>query len=354
MQQATQHAQRHELSREVHRIGYHFPTEVIDQVCAHYGIRLDSSGRLIGEHDSDQLFMKIQQKGEVVLNETIRDQVTINTEAKEIIRDLFPKIPDNDLFQIIKTAFQLGDNKVGTAEEIPLVRRAQLSVVAHIRHSYTNYDRLLRQLPYNEARHSVEKPTLKKLVEWRGDEHDKTEESRKAVDDAVREVVVLSDEESSESEIEEGQVLENDDLKVESVPARKPARPQIITEHRPVSPGEQSSNEEAPKGYRYVPRPPRRTLVPQAHPETLQRQQQSRYALWEQVRDEYRTGVPVPAAPQVISRMPLDASTYDRYEPATREVHYEPIPPRYVVEQPPPVSVIYSSSSRMSVRKIQC
>ena len=159
--------------------------------------------------------MKISQKGEVVLNETIRDQVTINTEAKEIIRDLFPKIPDNDLFQIIKTAFQLGDNKVGTAEEIPLVRRAQLSVVAHIRHSYTNYDKLLRQVPYNEARHMVEKTTLMKLVEWRGDENDADGKSRKAVDDAVREVVVLSDEES-ESELEEGQVLENEKVQVQA------------------------------------------------------------------------------------------------------------------------------------------
>lgn len=33
-------------------------------------------------------------------------QTTINTEARDVLRDLFPNIPDNDLNQIIKTAFQ--------------------------------------------------------------------------------------------------------------------------------------------------------------------------------------------------------------------------------------------------------
>lgn len=33
-------------------------------------------------------------------------QVTLNTEARDAMRDLFPNIPDKDLNQIIKTAFQ--------------------------------------------------------------------------------------------------------------------------------------------------------------------------------------------------------------------------------------------------------
>lgn len=33
-------------------------------------------------------------------------QITINTEARDVLKDLFPNIPDNDLNQIIKTAFQ--------------------------------------------------------------------------------------------------------------------------------------------------------------------------------------------------------------------------------------------------------
>ena len=287
--------------------------------------------------------MKISQKGQVVLNENIRDQVTINTEAKEIIRDLFPKIPDNDLFQIIKTAFQLGDNRVGTAEEIPLVRRAQLSVVAHIRHSYTNYDKLLRQVAYNDARHMVEKTTLMKLIQWRGDENDKTEASRKAVDDAVREIVVLSDEEESDSELEEGQVVEGKNATVERV--RQPARPEVVTEHRPVSPGEHSSGEDAPQGYRYVPQAPRRYAPVQVAPEITSRQQQSRYALWDQVRHEYQSGIVPQEAPHVLARIPLDDAPPIRYMPGSREVVYEQIPPvRYVREEPQPVSVTFDAN----------
>lgn len=33
-------------------------------------------------------------------------QVRLNTDARDAIRDLFPNIPDQDLNQIIKTAFQ--------------------------------------------------------------------------------------------------------------------------------------------------------------------------------------------------------------------------------------------------------
>ena len=38
--------------------------------------------------------------------DSVVSQTTINTEARDAIRDLFPNIPDSDLNQIIKTAFQ--------------------------------------------------------------------------------------------------------------------------------------------------------------------------------------------------------------------------------------------------------
>lgn len=347
--QATPHAARHELSREVHRIGYHFPTEVVAQVCSHYGIRLDSSGRLVGEQDSEKLFMKITQKGQVVLNETVRDQVTINTEAKEIIRDLFPKIPDNDLFSIIKTAFQLGQHKVGTADEIPLVRRAQLSVVAHIRHTYTNYDRLLRQVNYNDARHAVEKDTLMKLVEWRGDENDKSDESRKAVDDIVREVVVLSDEDESESELEEGQVVEDDGKSVKPKPHPKP--PVLPTEHRPLSPAELSPDENVPQGYRFAQPVPRRAAMARIQPDYAARQQ-SRYAVWDQVRQEYQSnGIEQPSAHSG-TRISVAESSTARRQPGTHEPgRMQTQQVHYVLEEPQAVSMITIIGTPIHIRQ---
>jgi hypothetical protein len=193
----TRHQETHDLSKEVHRIGFHFPTTVVDEVCAHYGISLSASGTLIKEEDRQSFHQRRQGRNK--RPDEMKDQITINTEARDAIKDLFPNIPDNDLHQIIKTAFQKGQKKVGTATELPLVRRAQLSVVAHVRHIYTKYDSLLRRVQWNEARSMVEGPTLRKLVEWRGDD----DNGKEALEDVLREVIVISDDEESGDESNE-------------------------------------------------------------------------------------------------------------------------------------------------------
>ena len=288
--QTTPHASRHELSREVHRVGFHFPTDIVAKVCAHYGIRLTSGGRVINDNnDNSQIVMRVYQKGQLVLDEKVQDQVSINTNAKETIKDLFPNIPDNDLFQIIKTAFQLGDGKVGTADEIPLVRRAQLSVVAHIRHTYTNYDRLLRRLPYNQARHEVEEETLKKLVEWRGDDASNGDDPRqRAVDDLVRDVIVVSDDDDndSNSDVDGTEQIRHEDLRVEELPSDSYGPTQL----RPFSPS-RDMYEEAPSGYRIVSQVPRRERLTNAD---IEAQERNRRAIWEHARLAYRTRVAEP------------------------------------------------------------
>ena len=73
------------------------------------------------------------------------------------------------------------------------MRRAQLAVIAHIRHTYTNYDALLRQVQYNEARRRVEKPCLDRLIRWRGDDDDAGD-----MDDVLREVIVIPDDDEDD------------------------------------------------------------------------------------------------------------------------------------------------------------
>ena len=75
------------------------------------------------------------------------------------------------------------------------MRRAQLAVIAHIRHTYTNYDSLLRQVQYNEARRRVEKPCLDRLIRWRGDDDDAGD-----MDDVLREVIVIPDDDETEDD----------------------------------------------------------------------------------------------------------------------------------------------------------
>ena len=85
--------------------------------------------------------------------------------------------------------------RVGTAPELTLPRRVQLAVVAHIRHNYTDYDKLLRHVPYHTARAMAEKPSLDKLAEWRGDDEDHPN----AVEEILREVIVIPDDDEDEA-----------------------------------------------------------------------------------------------------------------------------------------------------------
>ena len=80
--------------------------------------------------------------------------------------------------------------------EASLARRANLAVGAHIRHTYTNYDELLRSgVSWSDARRGVEPFTLDKLVSWRGEEDDDP-----ILDEVLREVIVISDNESRTAE----------------------------------------------------------------------------------------------------------------------------------------------------------
>ena len=85
-----------------------------------------------------------------------------------------------------------GTMRVGVqTDTLPLPRRVQLAVVAHIRHMYTGYDKLLKEVPWQAARSLVEKQTLTKLAEWRGED----EGDSNAIEEILREVIVISDDE---------------------------------------------------------------------------------------------------------------------------------------------------------------
>lgn len=135
--------------------------------------------------------------------------MTIDTDALQAIRDLFPNIPEKDLYTIVRHAFEKvvltlfhhtrrgmltidkGHTRVGMAD-LPLTRRATLAVVAHIRHNYTDYDKLLRIGSWEQARKAVEHLTLDKLVQWRVDKDDNAD----AMSDILREVIVIDDDDS--------------------------------------------------------------------------------------------------------------------------------------------------------------
>ncbi|KAJ5129223.1 uncharacterized protein N7515_005262 [Penicillium bovifimosum] len=267
----TPHHRSHNLSQHVHRIGYHFPSTVVANVCSELGFHLTSTGKAVAIYATGGTDEHKRADSEI-------SQITLNTEARDALRDLFPNIPDTDLNQIIKTAFQKGTKKVGTATELPMARRAQLAVVAHIRHVYTDYDRLLKHLSFHEARGTVEHTTLSKLIEWRGDD----ENGQTVLEDIFREVIVISDDEDSESEEDVASKAGHHSVEIlPSHPRAHEVRSQPISNTQPPNqdlPREPS--EEAPPGFRFV------TEIPAK--DTTNRRGFHRYQAWNRAIQEYR------------------------------------------------------------------
>ncbi|KAK8129606.1 hypothetical protein PG999_001986 [Apiospora kogelbergensis] len=176
------------LEHHMHRAGYHFRRTIVDEArktLERNGVNLLAAAPLPGGPES------IPQS-----------QHEINMQADAVLRDLFPRIPNTDRQEIILHAFQKnskfnGEYKVGMASELPLARRVQLAALAHIRHTHTRYDKLLRETTWANARKAVEQTCLDVIVKWRGDE----ETGRDQLDEILREVIEISDsEDDSEDE----------------------------------------------------------------------------------------------------------------------------------------------------------
>ncbi|TPX24454.1 hypothetical protein DIZ76_013801 [Coccidioides immitis] len=284
----TPHQGMHNLSQQVHRIGYHFPSVVVATVCMDRGVFLSSTGKVmpyrhLPSHGHVRELMRERRADSEI------SQTTINAEARDAIKDLFPNIPDKDLNQIIKTAFRKGKRKVGTAVELPLARRVQLAVVAHIRHVYTDYDRLLRLMSFQEARAAVEEPCLAKLVQWRGDD----ESGETVLEDVFREVIVISDDEDDDVSEDNEQTQAERDSSVEFVCSNT-----VVKELQtwPLQYGNSStvdrsnvpepSEDEAPPGVRFIPDPPRKRKT--GDKKKIDRRGFSRYQAWDRARDRYK------------------------------------------------------------------
>ena len=196
------------------------------RACLSLGVDLSRDGRVLRyQHDWAVDNAQPAQEHRTRLNllnqnSSKLSQATIDTQAREAIRDLFPKIPDKDLRDIVTHAFELvcqctyavyntkceqGKARVGTASELPLPRRVQLAVVAHIRHTYTDYDRLLKQVPWQAARAMIEQASLNKLAQWRGDDDDEPD----AMEDILREIIVIPDDDDDNNDDEDANQEDN-------------------------------------------------------------------------------------------------------------------------------------------------
>ena len=212
------------VSHHIHRVGYHFKAEVVESACkqlgytAHGGVYMREADLQMQHKDSRlaQVLAKYSIPGEKLLGRAQSQRETLD-QVRAAIKELFPKIPEQDLREIVHHAWEEGSGRVGSSE-LELPRRVQLATIARIRHTYTDYDRLLRAFEWRDARSMVEPVCLKKLIEWRGetDEGDDDE-----LEEIVRETIVLdsdddeadgdaheADDEGSVTEIEPGEVTD--------------------------------------------------------------------------------------------------------------------------------------------------
>jgi hypothetical protein len=125
-----------------------------------------------------------------------------------------------------------GEATVGLQPDLPLSRRVQLAVLAHIRHTHTRYDKLLRETSWVNARKVVESVCLDVLIKWRGDE----ETGRDQMDEILREVVIITDsEDEGDSSSEDDSSEEEGEISSASSPEAL-AQPASRNQNRPALP----------------------------------------------------------------------------------------------------------------------
>ncbi|KAH9882006.1 hypothetical protein J1614_001177 [Plenodomus biglobosus] len=194
------HADPEKLSHHVHRVGHHFPLEIVQLACSKFGYKYDEAKGLRKARTSDRINWIAQSMENYSTRQALHGRPSSEKETKKYIhgavREMFPKIPEADLSSIVNHAFQEGTNRVGNAKELPLARRVQLAVVAHIRHTYTDYDKLLKTDGWSTARSQVEHVSLAKLKEWRDEAGERSNE----LEETFREVIVLDDDDSSDGD----------------------------------------------------------------------------------------------------------------------------------------------------------
>lgn len=147
---------------------------------------------LVAKHQENQMARTMAKHGFNMAQLTPKESPS---QVRAAILELFPRIPEVDLAEIVNRAWAEGSSRVGNASDLGLPRRVQLATIARIRHTYTDYDRLLKAFEWKEARATVEGDCLQKLIEWRG-EHEQGDEND--LEEIVRETIVIDDDDEGD------------------------------------------------------------------------------------------------------------------------------------------------------------
>lgn len=95
-----------------------------------------------------------------------RDTAALRQAGAELDKQ-FPRIPEQDRENVLKHGFKKYSGRVGRTSLIPLPRKVLYAVNAHVRHTHTNYDKMLAQgIKRDDARRRIQKKIQEVLKTW--------------------------------------------------------------------------------------------------------------------------------------------------------------------------------------------
>ncbi|KAF2206707.1 hypothetical protein CERZMDRAFT_103102 [Cercospora zeae-maydis SCOH1-5] len=327
------------VSHHIHRIGYHFRSDVVDDACQELGY-VHVHGSFIKEADLAAQNENTRMARALARHGLSWDVPTTGQETNENVRaaikELFPRIPEEDLKAILEHAWEEGSHRVGTNSTIELPRRVQLATIARIRHTYTDYDRLLRAFEWKEARALVEATCLKKLIEWRGENEDDDDNE---LEEIVRETIVIDDDDSDSKPRRASEA--DDEDSAADIDQAYASDTSLEISHKPAALEDLGAESHDERTRRFLDRhhPPIRS--------TQQRFMDVRHKIGlarQQLRDAHLFDQPavvrvhVPQSPHDDGTIMIDGRMYRRapipVDVSTSPAYYAPVP------QPPPGHII--------------
>lgn len=104
------HADPQKLSHHVHRIGHHFPVEIIKLACSKFGYEYDEESGLRKARVRDRENWIEQQVQSYSTRQALHGAPAAEEGSKDhisgAVREMFPKIPEADLSSIVNHAFE--------------------------------------------------------------------------------------------------------------------------------------------------------------------------------------------------------------------------------------------------------
>ena len=104
------HADPEKLSHHVHRVGHHFPLEIVNLACSKFGYIYDEAHGLRKDKSRDRTNWIAQRVEDYSSRQQLHGRPTTEKESKEhtrgAVREMFPKIPEADLHSIVNHAFE--------------------------------------------------------------------------------------------------------------------------------------------------------------------------------------------------------------------------------------------------------